>query len=308
MKDIVKGNYTDETYSKFKTALNNAETIINKKDANKSEVTAAEKILQDAVSGLKVKSSSGGSSSGGRSSSEAKPIITVGGKEIKAVILSKEAYGSSVIGNTLAPIGLNLSELDSLYEINSDDFKGNVAKLTKTIENADGTKSETHYVYVKCESGEKFKVDTSSLNKDVPVYVYKIDNLGNTSLVETLDSNTVKNNGYAVDVNSEAGSNYVISEEKIAIASNTSTPAVKTGWNLLDGKWHEVLADGSYAKGWYKDLDGSWYMLDRTTGAMATGWLKDMDGKWYYLGYNGAMARNTIINGYRVDESGKWVN
>lgn len=40
---------------------------------------------------------------------------------------------------------------------------------------------------------------------------------------------------------------------------------------------------------------------------MVTGWLQDTDGKWYYLNSNGAMAKNTTINGYYVDENGVWV-
>ena len=33
---------------------------------------------------------------------------------------------------------------------------------------------------------------------------------------------------------------------------------------------------------------------------MKTGWLHDTDGNWYYLQSNGAMAKNTTIDGYRL--------
>lgn len=40
---------------------------------------------------------------------------------------------------------------------------------------------------------------------------------------------------------------------------------------------------------------------------MHTGWLKDTNGKWYYLYNNGAMAYNTVIDGYTLDASGAWI-
>ena len=100
----------------------------------------------------------------------------------------------------------------------------------------------------------------------------------------------------------------------------------KSGWiKNTDGIWNFKKEDGSLAIGWLKDnstwyyLNGSgvmqtgwvkvgteWYYLN-TSGAMQTGWFKDTNGKWYYLYDNGVMAYSTVVNGYRLDASGAWV-
>jgi hypothetical protein len=56
--------------------------------------------------------------------------------------------------------------------------------------------------------------------------------------------------------------------------------------------------------GWYKD-DGCWYYT-KADGDDAIGWTQ-IDGKWYYFYKNGAMASNTYIEGYYIDNSGVWV-
>ena len=58
--------------------------------------------------------------------------------------------------------------------------------------------------------------------------------------------------------------------------------------------------------GWVKDGE-QWYYLN-ASGAMHTGWLKDTNGKWYYLYDNGVMAHSTVIDGYKLDASGAWIN
>ena len=47
------------------------------------------------------------------------------------------------------------------------------------------------------------------------------------------------------------------------------------------------------------------------SGAMRTGWIGVMvNGKqiYYYFRENGAMAKNTTINGFRLNEQGQWVS
>ena len=33
-----------------------------------------------------------------------------------------------------------------------------------------------------------------------------------------------------------------------------------------------------------------------------------IDGKWYYLNENGKMAYDTVIDGYKLDSNGEWIN
>lgn len=80
---------------------------------------------------------------------------------------------------------------------------------------------------------------------------------------------------------------------------------MKTGWNLISGKWYYLMpVSGEMKTGWIAD-GGSWYYADET-GARVTGWVKT-DEKWYYLNADGKMAVNTTTpDGYSVDENGVW--
>ena len=40
---------------------------------------------------------------------------------------------------------------------------------------------------------------------------------------------------------------------------------------------------------------------------MKTGWIQ-LENKWYYLNTNtGSMAKNTVVDGYRLKNDGAWV-
>lgn len=105
---------------------------------------------------------------------------------------------------------------------------------------------------------------------------------------------------------------------------DTKTPIAK-GWSLNNGQWYYIDENGSKHTSW-KSIDGKWYYLDASgimkkgwqfindnwyyfdfNGAMRTGWLKNEDGKWYYLYNSGAMAKNTIIDGFKINSSGIWI-
>ena len=91
------------------------------------------------------------------------------------------------------------------------------------------------------------------------------------------------------------------------------------------GSWFYLKQGGTYANSqWYK-VDGLWYYFKsggymsrntwqgsyylKSSGAMAANeWIYDSYyDSWYYLKSNGVYARNEVIQGYRLDYSGKWV-
>ncbi len=76
---------------------------------------------------------------------------------------------------------------------------------------------------------------------------------------------------------------------------------MQTGWLSYGGKWYYLNDSGDMATGW-KFVNGSWYYL-QSSGAMKTGWLK-LGSSWYYLNNNGSMAKNTTIDGYKLNEDG----
>ena len=79
---------------------------------------------------------------------------------------------------------------------------------------------------------------------------------------------------------------------------------MQTGWKLVNNKWYYLNENGDMSTGW-KFVNNRWYYLNED-GDMATGW-KLVNNKWYYLNPNGDMAYNTVINGYKLDSSGAWI-
>lgn len=80
----------------------------------------------------------------------------------------------------------------------------------------------------------------------------------------------------------------------------------KNDWELINGKYYRFDNDGWMITGW-KKVNGIWYYMDKTTGERyGEGW-HWIDGNCYYMNANGEMAVDTWIDGYYVDESGKWI-
>lgn len=75
------------------------------------------------------------------------------------------------------------------------------------------------------------------------------------------------------------------------------------GWMELNGKWYYMGSDGIMITGW-NDIGGSTYYMSTSAGTCATGWSK-IGGKVYYFDpVSCKLARNTVIDGYTVDEDG----
>lgn len=100
-----------------------------------------------------------------------------------------------------------------------------------------------------------------------------------------------------------------------------SDGTMATGWREIDGQWYFFNNGGAMQASWYDD-GSSWYWFG-SDGAMATGW-RSIAGSWYCFGAsgvmkancwmgdfyflpNGAMATNTVIDGYRIGPDGKWI-
>lgn len=113
-------------------------------------------------------------------------------------------------------------------------------------------------------------------------------------------------------------------------SSNSNREPVNTipgTWKKDDTGWWYQKNSGGYITSSWAQIDGIWYYFDEI-GYMKTGWIfvNDMwyfmkpdgsmasscwinwEGKWYYLGWNGAMAVNTLTpDGYVVDGNGAWI-
>lgn len=84
-------------------------------------------------------------------------------------------------------------------------------------------------------------------------------------------------------------------------AANPVTASAGT-WRSASGSWY-YNESGANKTGW-QSINGNWYYFDQY-GRMKTGWLSD-GGNWYYLKSDGTMARNTTVDGYKLNASGAW--
>ena len=70
--------------------------------------------------------------------------------------------------------------------------------------------------------------------------------------------------------------------------------------------WQYTKTDGIIATGW-TCIENQWYYFD-LTGTMKTGWFQDTSGKWYYLKESGVMAKDTVIDGYKIGSDGVYIS
>lgn len=83
--------------------------------------------------------------------------------------------------------------------------------------------------------------------------------------------------------------------------------AAQEGWiKNVDGSWSYNYNGNLLKNTWLQLNENKWYYF-KEDGKIATGWIELSDG-WYYLYSNGVMACNTIIDGYKLNSSGKWIN
>lgn len=91
---------------------------------------------------------------------------------------------------------------------------------------------------------------------------------------------------------------------------------VLKAWQQINNKWYFFNEDGNLKTGWHLDASNNWYFLDSSKtaneGVMLSGW-QWIDGYCYYFegtdkASYGKMYANTAVEGYRVDNAGRWIN
>ena len=131
------------------------------------------------------------------------------------------------------------------------------------------------------------------------------------------------NHWYYVDNDGKAVSkqwigSYYIKADKTMAENEWIYDANYNSWFYLDENGHYVentwkdqyyLKSGGYmAKNeWIFDSSyNSWYYLNEDGSYARNQWIQS-NGKWYFVLSNGKMAKNTVIDGYQLNENGEWV-
>ena len=189
-----------------------------------------------------------------------------------------------VISSNINSINNEAIPADSDYtvEINNDEVSES-DYYSKTISLTDYSTPVT----IKVSNDDQYKIYTVNLTKSV-----NENNSGNINTPYTQTGN----------INSSSQSNNI---QQGTIPSANSGISSATGWGYLNNSWYYTYSDGTKAAGWLL-TGGKWYYLDNS-GKMLTGWFRDNDGKWYYLYESGEMALNTTIDGFKLGQSGAWI-
>jgi len=121
------------------------------------------------------------------------------------------------------------------------------------------------------------------------------------------------------------GNGHMVTGFKLIDSSNyflDASGAMRTGWFEISGQWYFFNSGGNMLTGWIKP-NGSWYYLHtngvmakgllnadgntyylRNDGSMATGWISDGGNTYYFNPISGRMAKDTVINGWKIDADG----
>lgn len=239
---------------------------------------------------------------------------------------------------------LKVRVYEDAYDEDEDYSSSEYNQYTVIVENTDEEDNDINLSSIALSNGYiNFDEDTTSYNINVAQDVRSI----NVTATPEEDDYTVTINGTTVDedddyakaVSLSTGSNAI----KIKISDdddntktytlNVNKPAQQAavqginmagipnqagignnngiangatkGWKNDNGIWNYLDYSGNKTKGW-QQIDGSWYYLDND-GKMKTGWLKDTNESWYYLQPSGAMAKNTVVDGYKIGTNGAWI-
>jgi hypothetical protein len=96
----------------------------------------------------------------------------------------------------------------------------------------------------------------------------------------------------------------------VGITIFTAIPAFASqeGWiQNSDGNW-SYYNNGNLVMNTILTLNGNKKYYLNSNGIMATGWIEVDTGIWCYFYANGEMAKNTKIDGYDINDSGKWLD
>lgn len=121
----------------------------------------------------------------------------------------------------------------------------------------------------------------------------------------------ISNAWYYLDAADEEHPGLMVSDCSKEIAGHTyffnASGAMREGWYHDGSDWYYYDPSGLIASGW-RAVKGYWYYLDPENDNKMTGavW-KVIKDHWYYFKYSGAMARNTVIDGYVVHNNGAYI-
>lgn len=217
-------------------------------------------------------------------------------------------------------VGQKVDKVTIVAKPNSDDDKVRISG-TRVKEDDD------YEMDVNLNFGNNsIKVTVENEDDEIREYIINIKREGNTSSnTSTIIDGKIMSSG--MDIADSSFYDYDLSNssyvEDASKTSNEKNKWVKKGLNWQyfdsngnalrnewfkdsDGKWYYFQTNAYMTTGW-RFIDGTWYYFDNAGYMLSNKWLKDVNGKWYYFTRSGDMAKNTVIDGYKVNARGQMI-
>ncbi|WP_315072918.1 cadherin-like beta sandwich domain-containing protein [uncultured Clostridium sp.] len=232
----------------------------------------------------------------------------------------KQIYLESI---SLSAGNINFSQDKTEYNVDVPSDTSDIS--IKAIPHDTDYDEEIDEITTNDDDNYKRTVKLSNGNNDIPITIKDDDDHEKTYTLHInrggADTKAQGNNGTGQQDANKTSTSTTANQQQTTTNNNTVTK----GWVSSNGQWNYIDESGSKAVGWkqvnnvwyylgsdgvmktgWQNVNGEWYYLN-INGAMKTGWLQNTDGKWYYLSNSGAMAKNTIIDGYRLNSDGVWI-
>lgn len=119
---------------------------------------------------------------------------------------------------------------------------------------------------------------------------------------------TIRNKSGNSSDNRSSGSKSSSTSSSVSAANPSAGPSsTTTGWQWINGVWKYRRTNGIYAANCWELVNGKWYCFDENGIMKANQWVRNTTNEhiWYYVGSDGAMVTNTVIDGWTVNANGE---
>ena len=108
----------------------------------------------------------------------------------------------------------------------------------------------------------------------------------------------------------ESSTKYFEASGNSQTGSNPSSGVNTSGWEYNNGVWKYKRTNGTYAASCWEQVNGKWYCFDQNGSMKVSQWVRHTTNEhlWYYVGADGAMVTNTVIDGYTINANGECWN
>lgn len=160
---------------------------------------------------------------------------------------------------------------------------------------------------VSLNKGEnEIKVTVEDNDDNKRTYTLNI-NRGNTNTTNNTNTATAKNDVNTINTAATVQANQWVQVGGQWQYNDILGNPIKNGWV---GDYY-LKYDGNMAIGW-QYINNTWYYFNPNAGGpqgsmYRNRWAQDSKGLWYYLGSDGSMVKNTVINGYKIGWNGAMV-